>query len=329
MRKCANPNCDKILEEVYKGRTLAYIEKRKYCSKSCGGKISMSINLQNPIFCEKNKKQAREMMLQLHQDPKFIKERNERASKTGHENLTKLWKNPEFRKSQSKVSHEVMTKLWKNSEFRNRRSMQARENVIKLNKTEKSRKLSRERLIKLNQNSEFAKNRDERFLKLNQNPEFARKKQEGASKFLTILNQNPEFKKKQRKISSEIAIKLLKDPTKNFGYSRNKTAFYKDVRMRSSWEVNFAKWCDENNVKWKYEDKTFLINNHRYTPDFYLPNIRSYVEIKPKVFLTNKYLEIQQELKGRGVSLIFVTGESWNNILYSLNQNKELRNNYE
>lgn len=35
MTKCANPYCDKILEEVYKNHTLSFIKERKFCSKKC------------------------------------------------------------------------------------------------------------------------------------------------------------------------------------------------------------------------------------------------------------------------------------------------------
>jgi predicted nuclease of restriction endonuclease-like RecB superfamily len=55
---------------------------------------------------------------------------------------------------------------------------------------------------------------------------------------------------------------------------------YKSIWMRSSWEVAYAKWCDRNRIKWLYEPKTFDLGNCTYTPDFYLPETDTYVEIK-------------------------------------------------
>lgn len=50
--------------------------------------------------------------------------------------------------------------------------------------------------------------------------------------------------------------------------------------FRSSWEVAYAKYLDKNNIKWLYEPKTFDLGNTTYTPDFYLPETDTYIEIK-------------------------------------------------
>jgi hypothetical protein len=55
---------------------------------------------------------------------------------------------------------------------------------------------------------------------------------------------------------------------------------YKNILMRSTWEVAYAKWLDKNKIKWQYESKTFDLGNCTYTPDFYLPKINTYIEIK-------------------------------------------------
>ena len=71
-----------------------------------------------------------------------------------------------------------------------------------------------------------------------------------------------------------------KSPT--FGrimYIPNKVS-YNNISMRSTWEVNFAMWLDLSNIKWKYEPKTFDLGDCTYTPDFYLPEFNSYIEIK-------------------------------------------------
>lgn len=55
---------------------------------------------------------------------------------------------------------------------------------------------------------------------------------------------------------------------------------YKDINMRSSWEIAYAKWLDKKNIKWEYEPKVFNLGFTTYTPDFYLPEQQVYVEIK-------------------------------------------------
>jgi hypothetical protein len=97
--------------------------------------------------------------------------------------------------------------------------------------------------------------------------------------------------KKFHKLNPNFASLRNQDPNDNFGYTRNKTAFYKNIRMRSSWEVLFAKLCDELNLKWQYEPKTFKLQNGRsYTPDFYIPEKDLWIEIKPKHFQTEELL---------------------------------------
>jgi hypothetical protein len=55
---------------------------------------------------------------------------------------------------------------------------------------------------------------------------------------------------------------------------------YNNIWMRSNWEVKYAKYLNKNNIKWLYESKTFDLGNTTYTPDFYLPKINTYIEIK-------------------------------------------------
>jgi hypothetical protein len=51
--------------------------------------------------------------------------------------------------------------------------------------------------------------------------------------------------------------------------------------MRSSWEIMFAEFLVELNLDWEYEPRVFRLKNGRgYTPDFYIPSINKWVEIK-------------------------------------------------
>lgn len=53
------------------------------------------------------------------------------------------------------------------------------------------------------------------------------------------------------------------------------------IKMRSSWEIKYAEYLTENNILWQYEPKQFkLSSGKRYWPDFYLPQLNEYNEIK-------------------------------------------------
>jgi hypothetical protein len=55
---------------------------------------------------------------------------------------------------------------------------------------------------------------------------------------------------------------------------------YNKIWMRSLWESSFAKWCDKNKIKWLYEPYRFNLGDYTYSPDFYLPEFDTYIEIK-------------------------------------------------
>jgi hypothetical protein len=62
-----------------------------------------------------------------------------------------------------------------------------------------------------------------------------------------------------------------------------KSQYYNNVFMRSSWEVKFAQMCDERGIKWQYEPRWFTLSNgDRILPDFCLPDLSIWIQIKPK-----------------------------------------------
>lgn len=62
-------------------------------------------------------------------------------------------------------------------------------------------------------------------------------------------------------------------------------SIYGGVKMRSKSEAKFAEWCDQHELKWAYEPEGFCAGGQSYLPDFYLPEIRTFVEIKPLIFI--------------------------------------------
>lgn len=53
------------------------------------------------------------------------------------------------------------------------------------------------------------------------------------------------------------------------------------VCFRSSYELAYAQYLDQNKILWMYEMETFPLSNEMtYTPDFFLPKENKFVEIK-------------------------------------------------
>ena len=93
---------------------------------------------------------------------------------------------------------------------------------------------------------------------------------------------------KEQKILHSIKMKnvVKSNPesyTKNNVVGRVKNIEYKGVKLKGSWELLFAQWLDKNSIEWKHEAKAFEYewNGSRlYFPDFYLPQLDLYVEVK-------------------------------------------------
>lgn len=53
------------------------------------------------------------------------------------------------------------------------------------------------------------------------------------------------------------------------------------IKMRSSWEIQYAEHLNSLGIIWQYEPRSFLLSTgHRYFPDFYLPELNEWHEIK-------------------------------------------------
>lgn len=70
---------------------------------------------------------------------------------------------------------------------------------------------------------------------------------------------------------------------KNLGYgirSYYKSSLQGQVCFRSTYELSYAQYLDQNNILWMYEMETFDLGDTTYTPDFYLPREEKFIEIK-------------------------------------------------
>ncbi len=63
---------------------------------------------------------------------------------------------------------------------------------------------------------------------------------------------------------------------KKFKYENNDII----ISMRSNWEVKYALFLDKNNINWIYEKNPIKTSFGWYFPDFYLPEINEWHEVK-------------------------------------------------
>jgi len=150
-----------------------------------------------------------------------------------------------------------------------------------------------ERLCKLNPNrsvSFFETDYNKTRIPTNQ---FIKAKNEGYE--YKISNETKEKLKnniwKNKKLPNEIKEKIkttIKQNIENnnwhLSFSKSRTFEYKGIKFQGTWEVEFAKYLDNKNIKWERPNKTYKYifenENHRYLPDFYLPEYNLYIEIK-------------------------------------------------
>jgi len=69
---------------------------------------------------------------------------------------------------------------------------------------------------------------------------------------------------------------------------------YKDIHFRSRLESNIAFFLDGLDIKWKYESKSFLLSSGKhYWPDFYLPKLNLWIEVKG--LIENQHKKIMRD----------------------------------
>lgn len=104
-----------------------------------------------------------------------------------------------------------------------------------------------------------------------------RRKAKDVLKKANELQWTPEKREK-------MSIKLTEmNKSGQIRYTTNKVE-YKGDTFKSSWEFGFALYLEDAGLEYQYEPKTFVFEydgrKHRYTPDFYVPELDSYYEVK-------------------------------------------------
>ncbi len=93
-----------------------------------------------------------------------------------------------------------------------------------------------------------------------------------------------KWSQEQRERHSQIVMKKVEEGTWHLSFSKSRTHEYKGVKFHGLWEVKFAMNLDDKNVEWRRPTEkfqyTFEGKTRNYTPDFWIPEMDSYVEIK-------------------------------------------------
>jgi len=112
-----------------------------------------------------------------------------------------------------------------------------------------------------------------------------------SGRLVTWQKDTPVTEKTKQKISNTVSEHVKND---NWHTSGGRTKHIKftsklagKVDLMGSWELAYAKYLDDNNIKWRRPTEKFLYKFEKlrqgkgyYTPDFFLIDENTYVEIK-------------------------------------------------
>jgi hypothetical protein len=165
-------------------------------------------------------------------------------------------------------------------------------NSKKHNKEEHIKRLTRARLKSKVWKDYLTKKHSKKLKKKWKDPKFykkmCKKRKQQAKKYhykttegLKHKWQDPKYYKKMCKVrKTQSHGNMLRHPKASW-YRTKYTGKCGSRWMRSGWEVAFARWLDFCGTKWEYESKRFFLSKGRYyTPDFYLPDQDTYIELK-------------------------------------------------
>lgn len=114
-----------------------------------------------------------------------------------------------------------------------------------------------------------------------------------------------EPKKARKKITTDIQPRSTKRPRRGNIYSHTKTGIredFKDLNIRSSWEVNCLRVLRAFDIRFAYEQWLFQFpvsrGNKAYLPDIWLPSTGEHLEIKG-------FLSTQSKTKLKRFALYF------------------------
>lgn len=95
---------------------------------------------------------------------------------------------------------------------------------------------------------------------------------------------NRRYSQEQREKMSQTVMKKVREGTWHLSFSKSRTHEYRGVKLHGLWEVKFAMNLDDKNIEWRRPTEKFPYEfegkKRNYTPDFWVPEMDSYIEIK-------------------------------------------------
>lgn len=95
---------------------------------------------------------------------------------------------------------------------------------------------------------------------------------------------NEEQKLRHREAMKRAVLNNPESYTASNVSGRTPIIEYNGFKLKGTWELEVAKWLDRNNIKWTNKLKPFEYewenSIHLYFPDFYLTEIKRYIEVK-------------------------------------------------
>jgi hypothetical protein len=106
---------------------------------------------------------------------------------------------------------------------------------------------------------------------------------------------------------------------------KSKNTFYNGYNFRSRLEARWAIWFDCMEIKYGYEIEGYDLDGKAYLPDFWLPDLNIWIEIKPSD-PNPKEIEKAVRLEEKtGYPVIFFVGDVWPSGFYRVYFIKENR----
>ena len=75
---------------------------------------------------------------------------------------------------------------------------------------------------------------------------------------------------------------------------------YKVYKFRSRLEARWAVFFDALGIDWEYEPEGFDLDGVYYLPDFYIPSVDAWIEVKPKTGTRKEVLETLIKMVSHG-----------------------------
>ena len=92
-----------------------------------------------------------------------------------------------------------------------------------------------------------------------------------------------EETKKAQSVRMKLVVDQHPESYTSSNRGRTKQIIYNGIKFQGQWELDFYKWCESKNIDIERSTEWFEYNWNgirKYNPDFYIPSLDLYVEIK-------------------------------------------------